>query len=161
MGAGSLTGVVPTRPLQINFLRSPTCRRDLAIQSTADASHSLRPPPLIAHSAATTTVRRQCTRRRRRSGSRAGGGDPAAQHHFPDPDVHRRGRLAKHTDAVATLPLSIATVLAKDLDQIVKPPIRLPRIEIFQYWHDRFHRDPGNQWIRSIFGELFRKATPS
>jgi len=69
--------------------------------------------------------------------------------------------LAKHTDAVATLPLSIATVLAEDLDlQIIRPPIRLPKIDIFQYWHDRFHRDPGNQWTRAVFKELFRK-TPS
>jgi DNA-binding transcriptional LysR family regulator len=67
--------------------------------------------------------------------------------------------LAKHTDAVATLPLSIATVLAEDLDlQIIKPPIKLPKIDIFQYWHDRFHREPGNQWTRSIFKELFRKS---
>jgi DNA-binding transcriptional LysR family regulator len=67
--------------------------------------------------------------------------------------------LAKHTDAVATLPLSIATVLAEDLDlQIIKPPLKLPKIDIFQYWHTRFHRDPGNQWTRSIFKELFRKS---
>jgi len=67
--------------------------------------------------------------------------------------------LAKHTDAVATLPLSVATVLARDLDlQIVKPPLRLPRIEIYQYWHDRFHREPGNQWIRAVFATLFRKG---
>jgi DNA-binding transcriptional LysR family regulator len=66
--------------------------------------------------------------------------------------------LAKHTDAVATLPLSIATVLAEDLDlQIIRPPLRLPKIDIFQYWHDRLHRDPGNQWVRSIFKTLFRK----
>jgi DNA-binding transcriptional LysR family regulator len=68
--------------------------------------------------------------------------------------------LAKHTDAIATLPLSVATVLAKDLNlQIITPPIKLPMIDIFQYWHDRFHRDPGNQWIRSIFKTLFRKTT--
>jgi hypothetical protein len=24
--------------------------------------------------------------------------------------------------------------------------------------HDRLHRDPGNQWTRSIFKELFRKS---
>jgi DNA-binding transcriptional LysR family regulator len=67
--------------------------------------------------------------------------------------------LAKHTDAVATLPASVATVLAKDLDlQIITPPIKLPRIDIFQYWHERFHRDPGNQWIRSVFRTLFRKG---
>jgi DNA-binding transcriptional LysR family regulator len=67
--------------------------------------------------------------------------------------------LAKHTDAVATLPLSIATVLAEDLDlQIIRPPLRLPKIDIFQYWHDRLHRDPGNQWTRAVFKELFRRA---
>ena len=68
--------------------------------------------------------------------------------------------LVKHTDAIATLPLSIASVLAEDLDlQIMTPPIKLPKIDIFQYWHDRFHRDPGNQWIRSTFRTLFRKST--
>jgi DNA-binding transcriptional LysR family regulator len=65
--------------------------------------------------------------------------------------------VAKHTDAVATLPVSIATVLAEDLDlEIVTPPIKLPKIEIFQYWHQRFHREPGNQWIRGVFARLFR-----
>jgi len=67
--------------------------------------------------------------------------------------------IAKHTDAVATLPVSIATVLAEDIDlDILAPPIKLPRIEIFQYWHERFHRDPGNQWIRKVFTRLFRTA---
>jgi DNA-binding transcriptional LysR family regulator len=65
--------------------------------------------------------------------------------------------IAKHTDAVATLPISIATVLAEDLDLvIITPPIKLPKIEIFQYWHERFHRDPGNRWIRAVFSRLFR-----
>jgi DNA-binding transcriptional LysR family regulator len=67
--------------------------------------------------------------------------------------------VAKHTDAVATLPLSVAAVLAKDLDlQVITPPIKLPKIDIYQYWHERFHRDPGNQWIRSIFKSLFSKS---
>jgi DNA-binding transcriptional LysR family regulator len=65
--------------------------------------------------------------------------------------------IAKHSEAVATLPHSIATVLAEDLDlTIVEPPIKLPKIEISQYWHQRFHREPGNQWIRAVFTRLFR-----
>ena len=65
--------------------------------------------------------------------------------------------IAKHTNAIATLPLSIATVLADDLNlEILRPPIKLPKIEIFQYWHNRFHRDAGNQWIRGVFTSLFR-----
>ena len=68
--------------------------------------------------------------------------------------------LAKHTDVVATLPMSIATVLAQDLGlQIVTPPIKLPKIEIFQYWHDRLHREPGTKWIRGIFTRLFKETT--
>jgi len=65
--------------------------------------------------------------------------------------------VVKHTDAVATLPLSIASVLADDLDlTVIRPPFRLPKIEIFQYWHARFHREPGNQWIRAVFARMFR-----
>jgi DNA-binding transcriptional LysR family regulator len=68
--------------------------------------------------------------------------------------------VAKQTDAVATLPLSVAMVLAKDLDlQVITPPVKLPRIDIYQYWHDRLHRDPGNQWIRSIFKAPFSKSS--
>jgi DNA-binding transcriptional LysR family regulator len=67
--------------------------------------------------------------------------------------------IAKHTNAVATLPMSIATVLAEDLNlEIIKPPIRLPKIDINQYWHSRFHREPGNKWIRSVFSGLFRTS---
>jgi DNA-binding transcriptional LysR family regulator len=67
--------------------------------------------------------------------------------------------LTKHTDAVATLPLSVATMLARDLDlDIIAPPIKLPKIEIFQYWHERFHRESGNRWIRSVFAKMFRRS---
>jgi hypothetical protein len=37
--------------------------------------------------------------------------------------------------------------------------IKLPKIDIYQYWHQRFHRDPANQWIRSIFKSLFSKSS--
>jgi len=67
--------------------------------------------------------------------------------------------LAKHTDAVATLPRSVAAVLARDLDlELVLPPIRLPKIDIYQYWHERFHREARNQWIRAIFLSLFSEG---
>ena len=32
------------------------------------------------------------------------------------------------------------------------------RIDVAQHWHERFHREPGNQWIRSVFAELFTSA---
>jgi DNA-binding transcriptional LysR family regulator len=64
--------------------------------------------------------------------------------------------LAKHTNAIATLPGPVAEVLARELGmQLAKPPIKLPAFEIAQYWHERFDRDPGNQWLRAIFNEEF------
>jgi len=64
--------------------------------------------------------------------------------------------LAKHTEAVATMPGPVAAVLARELDmQIAKTPIKLPGFEIAQYWHERFDRDPGNQWLRSVFNTEF------
>jgi DNA-binding transcriptional LysR family regulator len=70
--------------------------------------------------------------------------------------------LAKHTDAIATLPASIATVLADDLDlDVIAPPIKLPKIDIYQYWHERLHREPGTKWVRGLFAQLFRNTGPA
>jgi DNA-binding transcriptional LysR family regulator len=65
------------------------------------------------------------------------------------------------TDTVATLPQAMVSGLLEGLGlRYFTPPLRLPRIEISQHWHERFHREPGSQWIRSVFAELFggRKA---
>jgi DNA-binding transcriptional LysR family regulator len=64
--------------------------------------------------------------------------------------------LAKGTNAVATMPGPVASVLARELGmQVAKSPIKLPAFEIAQYWHERFDRDPGNQWLRSVVNSEF------
>ena len=32
-----------------------------------------------------------------------------------------------------------------------------------QYWHERYHADPGNQWLRGLFAQLYggRQRTPA
>lgn len=65
--------------------------------------------------------------------------------------------VVQNTDSVATLPFSIANVLAGDLGlAVVEPPVKLPKIDIYQYWHQRFHREPGHKWIRGVFTKLFK-----
>jgi DNA-binding transcriptional LysR family regulator len=64
--------------------------------------------------------------------------------------------VAAQSDGVATLPANLAYNLAGPLDLAVfKTPVALPRIEIAQFWHERFHRDPAHRWIRAITFELF------
>jgi len=65
--------------------------------------------------------------------------------------------IAKHSDVIVTLPRGfLAESVVADLDlQFIVVPIELPQIEIAQYWHERFHRDPGHQWFRSVLRNLF------
>ena len=64
--------------------------------------------------------------------------------------------VAAETDGIATLPANLANRLAGPLGLTAfETPIALPRIEISQYWHERYHRDPAHRWIRSVTFELF------
>jgi DNA-binding transcriptional LysR family regulator len=64
--------------------------------------------------------------------------------------------VAAETDGVATLPTNLAERLAAPLDLVAfEPPIALPRIEIAQFWHERYHRDAGHKWLRNLTFELF------
>lgn len=67
--------------------------------------------------------------------------------------------ISKHSDAIATMPRSLARSMSVDLDlQVVEPPFAFPKIKIAQYWHDRVHRDAGNQWIRNVIRDLFGQS---
>ncbi len=43
--------------------------------------------------------------------------------------------------------------------KIVKPGIGIPRIDLKQYWHRRYHQDPKNRWLRGLVAELFNDET--
>jgi DNA-binding transcriptional LysR family regulator len=64
--------------------------------------------------------------------------------------------IVRQTDCIVTVPRRLALVFA-DLPgiRIVEPPIRIPAIEIKQHWHERYHHDPANKWIRGLVAELF------
>ena len=66
---------------------------------------------------------------------------------------------ASRTDVVATVPAGTASELSDALRlRVFATPVRLPRIEVAQHWHERFHREPGSRWIRGVFVDLFGKA---
>ncbi len=64
--------------------------------------------------------------------------------------------VAAETDGLATLPANLAKRLAEPLGLVAfETPIALPRIEITQYWHERYHRDAAHRWFRSVTFDLF------
>ena len=67
--------------------------------------------------------------------------------------------VASQSDGVATIPARLAQVIAGPLGLATfKPFVPLPSIEITQYWHKRYHRDPGHRWLRSVCFDLFGRS---
>lgn len=55
------------------------------------------------------------------------------------------------SDLFWSVPAVLAETLAEHYPLVIKPhPLELPKIEICLYWHDRFHRDLGNKWLRDL-----------
>ena len=64
----------------------------------------------------------------------------------------------KHTDMVCVMPGNLATYVAREFGLVIIPaPLDLPRVEIALLWHERFHRDPGNQWLRRLLADILSK----
>lgn len=54
------------------------------------------------------------------------------------------------------LPLAVGTSFAESSSvRLVKPPFAIPKFDLRQHWHRRFHHDPQNQWLRGIVHSLF------
>lgn len=40
-------------------------------------------------------------------------------------------------------------------------PIEVPQVDVHQWWHARFNRDPFSQWLRQTAAQLFGEAPPA
>jgi DNA-binding transcriptional LysR family regulator len=64
--------------------------------------------------------------------------------------------VARGTDLLLTVPRRVADIYAPLLGLEEMPlPLELPDYPITQYWHTRFHHDPGVVWLRNLVFELF------
>jgi DNA-binding transcriptional LysR family regulator len=70
--------------------------------------------------------------------------------------------IVSNTDLLVVVPhrLALACVALVDVT-VLELPIEIPRFSIAQYWHDRFHADPGNRWLRSVFLRLYGRDSAS
>lgn len=61
------------------------------------------------------------------------------------------GHILQSTDMVATVPERLAEKMATPFKlQYVNHPVKLPQIAINLFWHAKYHKDPANQWLRSL-----------
>lgn len=66
------------------------------------------------------------------------------------------GALVASTDLMITVPQRVADTLLRIADvKAFVPPFALPSFAIKQHWHERYHQDPANRWLRSLISDLF------
>ncbi|MDM0113486.1 LysR family transcriptional regulator [Variovorax sp. J22R133] len=66
------------------------------------------------------------------------------------------GHILRSTPMIATVPERLATSIAEPFGLVWRAhPVPLPQITINSFWHARFHRDPGNQWLRDLLFDTF------
>jgi DNA-binding transcriptional LysR family regulator len=66
------------------------------------------------------------------------------------------GHILATTDMVATVPERYAfECIAPFQLRYLPHPLPLPEIGINLFWHAKFHKEPGNQWLRGLMFDLF------
>jgi DNA-binding transcriptional LysR family regulator len=60
------------------------------------------------------------------------------------------------SDLLVIMASRVAKTYAEMLPlRILPPPVKLPAYDTRLFWHERFHRDPANRWLRNLYLELF------
>lgn len=64
-------------------------------------------------------------------------------------------RIVAETELIATVPRLYAEVMSiREQIRLLPVPHVLPHYDVKQHWHERFHTDPGNAWLRRTMSEL-------
>lgn len=65
------------------------------------------------------------------------------------------GHILQGSDMVATVPERLAQALAGPFGlTFARHPAPLPEIAINLFWHAKYHKDPANEWLRSLVFRL-------
>jgi DNA-binding transcriptional LysR family regulator len=63
--------------------------------------------------------------------------------------------VVAETDLVLTLPSRIAHVFARSHGlRVVEPPLDVPRVTMWQVWHQRRNQEPAHAWLRRVLSEV-------
>jgi len=65
------------------------------------------------------------------------------------------GHILASTDLIATVPERYVRESMAPFKLTYLPlPVPVPEFDVNLFWHARFHKEPGNQWLRSLMAEL-------
>ena len=66
-------------------------------------------------------------------------------------------RLVAQTELLVIVPRRLGEALAQqERVRLLEPPVTLPPYAVKQHWHERFHTDVANTWLRKTIAEVMR-----
>ncbi|MBL8482318.1 MAG: LysR family transcriptional regulator [Rhodocyclaceae bacterium] len=64
-------------------------------------------------------------------------------------------RIVAQTELLVIVPRRLGeTLAAQERVRMFDPPLALPHFAVKQHWHERFHADAGNLWLRRTLAQL-------
>jgi DNA-binding transcriptional LysR family regulator len=78
--------------------------------------------------------------------------------------VHTMGitSIVSNTDLLVVVPHRLGRACSELVDvSVLELPIEIPHFNIAQYWHERYHTDPGNRWLRGVLARLYGSQSVS
>ncbi len=68
--------------------------------------------------------------------------------------------VIERTDLLMIIPNRLAQLLRGRGEFSIFPlPFKMPDYAVKQHWHERYHHDPGNRWLRGLISELVSEAS--
>jgi len=72
------------------------------------------------------------------------------------PDFLSIESIISNSEMIATVPRGVAQMLAlRGKVRWLDHPLKLPTYPVKQHWHERYHLDSRNQWLRRIVADVF------
>jgi DNA-binding transcriptional LysR family regulator len=66
-------------------------------------------------------------------------------------------RLVSQTELLVIVPRRLGEALARqERVRLLEPPVPLPPYAVKQHWHERFHTDAANTWLRKTVADMMR-----
>ena len=71
------------------------------------------------------------------------------------PSILSSAAVVAGSDLLATVPEYVARHFEATLGlRVMAPPLPIQGVDIAMYWHERMHRNPAHQWLRSVVREV-------
>ncbi|RZJ22188.1 MAG: LysR family transcriptional regulator [Haliea sp.] len=68
-------------------------------------------------------------------------------------------RIVAETSLIATVPVRYGELMCtREAIRLMPVPHALPHYDVKQHWHERFHADPGNAWLRQTIADLLGRT---